>query len=618
MYRASHFAQRRPAHRAAAAYDIWPARESETENTAVLPHAPVRRRAPCEPFHEDETADDAEKEPYEAFGDDPWAAPAKDAHSTAAGGRLLLRRTSSGDAYEPFGAATGDSGGPALRRTTSSDAYEPFGDSFGDSFGDNPFGDNSFGDNSFGEPFLALRRQPSNSVYVYSAFGDDGTATGHGPMQEPPVKAKRAANLDAADGAAAEESTAAARAKWLAPPPRTLEWIRPPPRPPSVFEHPPRSSQVVSLGGSLAEQSPLRAFFANSQAHRRFLPDPKGIPRGEPRGGGDDSRRGDRSNRGGGGTSGVGGGGSGFEQPSLRHANSSGGSDPTPPLVVALRSDSSADKDCGGGDKDWNSAWQEALELPQRAKGGSRWERLAKLSADFKATAENYCRVIVMERHLLDDQKTVKPLRGAATGVAGGEKYLVAGMYVKFLIDHKQVYGSEEHAAKIGNHELRGANVIFSSSAALARRLASSSDEQPAPSSAAPRGNSGGGGSGPGGGSGGGDHGGGVGPIRVPLMVLVDFLGCRLLATAKLPVSPATLVFGTDDAGRTIARQGGNCEFRGEGSATGDGGGAAALMAAVAASMNLRPHQVFIGNPTRRWAACDYARGSLCPCASCV
>ena len=53
-----------------------------------------------------------------------------------------------------------------------------------------------------------------------------------------------------------------------------------------------------------------------------------------------------------------------------------------------------------------------------------------------------------MERNLPDDQKTVKPLRdtgagGVALGAAGGQKYLVAGVYIKFLIDHKKIYGSE-------------------------------------------------------------------------------------------------------------------------------------------------------------------------------
>ena len=42
-----------------------------------------------------------------------------------------------------------------------------------------------------------------------------------------------------------------------------------------------------------------------------------------------------------------------------------------------------------------------------------------------------------------DVSQTVKPIRGGGCGVAGGEKYLVAGMYIKFLIDHKGLYGNE-------------------------------------------------------------------------------------------------------------------------------------------------------------------------------
>jgi hypothetical protein len=34
--------------------------------------------------------------------------------------------------------------------------------------------------------------------------------------------------------------------------------------------------------------------------------------------------------------------------------------------------------------KDWNKAWQEALEIPLTTKNSNRWERLARLSADFK------------------------------------------------------------------------------------------------------------------------------------------------------------------------------------------------------------------------------------------
>ena len=181
-----------------------------------------------------------------------------------------------------------------------------------------------------------------------------------------------------------------------------------------------------------------------------------------------------------------------------------------------------------------------------------RWEALSRLSADFKATAENYARVIVMERHLPDGEKTVKRLSGLegggggdgagfSLGAAGGEKYLVAGIYFKFCIDDKGIYGgsasernggdgtsasggggggggalgfgggggmdgmgigglpegscwqrrrrwwrrwgvelavgrtAEEHAQKVGNHELRNANAIVAAS--RSRRVYNDDDD---------------------------------------------------------------------------------------------------------------------------------------------
>jgi hypothetical protein len=132
-----------------------------------------------------------------------------------------------------------------------------------------------------------------------------------------------------------------------------------------------------------------------------------------------------------------------------------------------------------------------------------------------------------------------------------------------------------EHAAKVGNHEIRGANVIFAASASLANDVvAPTSGEipnaplqaqtEPTAASAA-----------------------GVGPIRVPLMVLVDFLGCRLLATSRLPVSRDTLVFGTDDAGGVFASEIPKPLHRGPSSAT-----AAAVIGQMAKSMNLAEHFV--------------------------
>lgn len=38
-------------------------------------------------------------------------------------------------------------------------------------------------------------------------------------------------------------------------------------------------------------------------------------------------------------------------------------------------------------------------------------------------------------------------------------------------------------------------------------------------------------------------------PLQVPLMAVVTYLGYRVSVVAQLPISPATLVHGSDDAG---------------------------------------------------------------------
>ena len=123
-----------------------------------------------------------------------------------------------------------------------------------------------------------------------------------------------------------------------------------------------------------------------------------------------------------------------------------------------------------------------------------------------------------------------------------------------------------EHAAKVGNHEIRGANVIFAASASLANdssAFTSDALEATTPGASLLTSSSR-----------------GIGPIRVPLMVLVDFLGCRLLATSRLPVSTDTLVFGTDDAGGSFADD------------SGVGTKAATVIGQMARAMNLAEHMV--------------------------
>jgi len=72
--------------------------------------------------------------------------------------------------------------------------------------------------------------------------------------------------------------------------------------------------------------------------------------------------------------------------------------------------------------------------------------RLRRLAQDFSHTAKMYGKLIISE-FLLDEQyKTIPPTK--IGGVAGGYKYLVAGILFKFAVDWKNIYGGDEFAMK--------------------------------------------------------------------------------------------------------------------------------------------------------------------------
>jgi hypothetical protein len=52
--------------------------------------------------------------------------------------------------------------------------------------------------------------------------------------------------------------------------------------------------------------------------------------------------------------------------------------------------------------RDWNAEWQEALK-------NSDYNRIANLAIDFVATAEKYGQIIISEKYLPANEKTIKP-----------------------------------------------------------------------------------------------------------------------------------------------------------------------------------------------------------------
>mmetsp|Transcript_40667 Transcript_40667/g.127234 ORF Transcript_40667/g.127234 Transcript_40667/m.127234 type:complete len:748 (-) Transcript_40667:432-2675(-) len=197
------------------------------------------------------------------------------------------------------------------------------------------------------------------------------------------------------------------------------------------------------------------------------------------------------------------------------------------------------------GGTDWCRRFREALELPSDSDDElhAKCAAMSSLARDFTCQAETYARIIISERHLPLREKTIRPDESIG-GFAGGQKYLCQNILFKFAVDDRGLFGGDdEPASKFAGHELRGLNWYLRYAQDLG--------------------------------------------VLVPLTCIVDFMGMRVLAKALAPVSHETLVYGSDDGGRTVRNE---------------DAGLAAKMAKVAGRLNLAAHRC--GN-TELHAACD-------------
>ena len=172
---------------------------------------------------------------------------------------------------------------------------------------------------------------------------------------------------------------------------------------------------------------------------------------------------------------------------------------------------------------DWNQRFQTLITRYRRSTVADYArvainEELLHLAEDFINTAKSYGRIIILERYLkVRSQvpnphakqffKTIEPID--VGGRAGGEKFVLSGILFKFAVDTHGLYGNDSFAAKVASLELQGLMAYFNL---------------------------------------------GLPEIHVPLMALVDFMGFRLIAISLLPIQRSTIIYGSADGGRSVAR----------------------------------------------------------------
>lgn len=194
---------------------------------------------------------------------------------------------------------------------------------------------------------------------------------------------------------------------------------------------------------------------------------------------------------------------------------------------------------------DFNGVFYDLYALPAHTiyDQKRRAQRLQDVVSEFEAFSMRWARVIVEDLAVAPAQRRV-PLMEGAGGVAGGEKFLVGRVLFKLATNHKGVYAVEELAQKAAACEIRAMNVVRS---LAAQRDGKDDDDAP------------------------------LADAMVPLSALFYVGGHAVVATALAPVSGATLVYGSEDGGRTLLRESPDFER---------------FAAAVARRLGLRPHRV--------------------------
>jgi len=221
---------------------------------------------------------------------------------------------------------------------------------------------------------------------------------------------------------------------------------------------------------------------------------------------------------------------------------------PGSPLSMTLDEDETEERDWNS---EFQSLWDETLAENRETSLEAMYVTRAKigtLAREFTDSATRIAKVLISEVFLPASQKSVRPID--VGGVGGGLKYVHHNVFFKFVVDEFGIYGGNESAAKTAKHELRGLQLFMNLT--LERR---------------------------------------VPPLmHYPLTAVIDWRGFRVLASAVLPITRDSLVYGSADAGVSVRAD----------------ADVAAWMETAARLLNLKPHAVITRDLSRvvTMAAC--------------
>lgn len=131
---------------------------------------------------------------------------------------------------------------------------------------------------------------------------------------------------------------------------------------------------------------------------------------------------------------------------------------------------------------------------------------MKSITREFGVAAQQIGKLVIEQSTLPPAQRTHKPLEGK--GIAGGEKYLVGGIFIKLTRDVAGIYGGDAPAAKAAKHEIRSLQELIACD---------------------------------------------VPHLFFPMLCIIDYLGLRLVCTSYISgIGSRSLVYGSQDGGHTV------------------------------------------------------------------
>eukprot|EP00026_Physarum_polycephalum_P000649 Phypoly_transcript_00650.p1 GENE.Phypoly_transcript_00650~~Phypoly_transcript_00650.p1 ORF type:complete len:1327 (+),score=210.69 Phypoly_transcript_00650:37-4017(+) len=178
-----------------------------------------------------------------------------------------------------------------------------------------------------------------------------------------------------------------------------------------------------------------------------------------------------------------------------------------------------------------NEKFQQLLERPitNSEEANERHADISNHSRHLVETAKDIVKTIVDELHT--NKQTYQPSH--VGGMAGGNKYIVKEIFIKFPIDNNGLYGGDDIvAAKTAGHELKGLSALISCN---------------------------------------------IPNLHFPLVCVINYKGYRALVFTRVPIHDSSLVYGSADGGITFHNE--SYEI-------------SSMFSTASTKLNLQPHKV--------------------------